>query len=228
MLLAYGLLQIAPRAAHAFVGDGEMDARFDRLYASTEPALHCAGAPPGRLCLEATARGISRLGYANLVLAEVAAEAGYTRGALYHQFRDKEAIVLATLDWVHETWYAEVGSVFDEELPPVAAITELARRHAVYCRRDIGGLMLALRVELSAREHPVGDAIRAQVRELVGRVHRLILAGRRDGSIPPGPAASALAEATMSAIEGAVIAFSGRPGEDEEIARRVALGLVCG
>ena len=32
--------------------------------------------------LEATARGISRAGYANLVLADVAAEAGYTRGAL--------------------------------------------------------------------------------------------------------------------------------------------------
>ncbi len=67
--------------------------------------------------LEATARGISRSGYANLVLADVAAEAGYTRGALYHQFRDKDALVLATLDWVYETWYAHVGSIFDEELP---------------------------------------------------------------------------------------------------------------
>ena len=71
--------------------------------------------------LEATARGISRAGYANLVLADVAAEAGYTRGALYHQFRDKDALVLATLDG-YETWYAHVGSVFDEELPPVEAL----------------------------------------------------------------------------------------------------------
>lgn len=177
--------------------------------------------------LEATARGISRVGYANLVLADVAAEAGYTRGALYHQFRDKDTLVLATLEWVYETWYDEVGSVFEEDLPPVAAIAELGRRHAVYCRRDIAGLMLALRVEFAAREHPVGEAVRSQVQELVVRVRRLILAGRRDGSIPPGPTASALAAATVSAIEGAVIAFSGRPGEDEEIARRVALGLVC-
>jgi AcrR family transcriptional regulator len=176
--------------------------------------------------LEATARGISRGGYANLVLADVAAEAGYTRGALYHQFRDKDALVLATLDWVYETWYAEVGSVFDEGLPPVETLAELARRHAVYCRRDIAGLMLTLRIELAARDHPVGEAVRAQVRELVGRVRQLILAGRRDGSIPPGPPATALAAAAMAAIEGAVIALAGRAGDDEEVARRVALGLI--
>jgi AcrR family transcriptional regulator len=175
--------------------------------------------------LEATARGISRAGYANLVLADVAAEAGYTRGALYHQFRDKDALVLATLDWVYETWYAEVGSVFDE-LAPVEALAELARRHAVYCRRDIAGLMLTLRFELAARDHPVGEAVRAQIRELVGRVRQLILAGRRDGSIPPGPPATVLAAAAMSAIEAVVIALAGRPGDDEEIARRVALGVV--
>jgi len=176
--------------------------------------------------LEATARGISRAGYANLVLEDVAAEAGYTRGALYHQFRDKDALLLATLDWVYETWYAEVGSVFDEGLPPVEALAELARRHAVYCRRDIAGLMVTLRVELAARDHPVGQAVRMQIRELVGRVRRLILAGRRDGSIPPGPPANVLAAAVMSAIEAVVIALAGRPGDDEAIARRVALGLV--
>lgn len=176
--------------------------------------------------LEAAARGISRAGYANLVLADVAAEAGYTRGALYHQFRDKDALVLATLDWVYETWYAEVGSVFDEGLAPVEALAEIARRHAVYCRRDIAGLMVTLRVELAGRDHPVGEAVRAQIRELVGRVRRLILAGRRDGTIPPGPPATVLAAAVMSAIEAVVIALAGRPGEDEDIARRVALGLV--
>ncbi|MCC3373795.1 alpha/beta fold hydrolase [Cohnella sp. REN36] len=43
VLFAYALLQINPKAAHAFAGDEEMDARFDRVYAATEPALHAAG-----------------------------------------------------------------------------------------------------------------------------------------------------------------------------------------
>jgi AcrR family transcriptional regulator len=176
--------------------------------------------------LEATARGISRVGYGHLVLGDVAAEAGYTRGALYHQFRDKEALVLATLEWVRETWFAEVGTVFDEDLEPEAAIVELARRHAIYCRRDIAGVMTAIRVEFGAQDHPIRDALRAQERELIARVRALILAGRRDGTIPPGPAAAALAAATLAAVEAAVIALSGRSDEDVAIAERIARGLL--
>jgi AcrR family transcriptional regulator len=176
--------------------------------------------------LEATAREISRAGYGHLVLEEVAAAAGYTRGALYHQFRDRDALVLATVEWVHDTWYEQVGSVFDEDLPPVDALVELARRHAVYCRRDIARMMVALRVEFSVREHPVGDAVRARTRELLADVQRLIVAGRRDGSIAPGPPAAVLAMALMSAVEGVVIALAGRVGDDEQLAQRVALGLL--
>jgi len=176
--------------------------------------------------LEATARGLSRAGYGNLVLDAVAAEAGYTRGALYHQFRDKEALALAALEWVHETWYAEVGSVFEEDLPPVDALVELARRHAVYCRRDIAGVMAAVRVEFGTRDHPLGHAVRREMAELVGRVRCVIDAGRADGTIPPGPAAVVLAMASLAAIEGAVIALAGRDGEDEEVAERIVRGLL--
>lgn len=175
--------------------------------------------------LEATARGLSRVGYGNLALAEVAAEAGYTRGALYHQFRDKEELVLATLQWVRESWYAEVGAVFEEDLPPADALVELARRHAVYCRRDIAGVMAALRVEFGTRDHPIGAALRAVMVELVERVRALIDAGRREGTVPPGQSSVALAAAALGAIEGAVIALAGHE-EDEAIARRVALGLL--
>jgi proline iminopeptidase len=47
VLLAYTLLQVNPRAAHAFAGDAETDARLDRVDNQTRPALHCRGAPAG-------------------------------------------------------------------------------------------------------------------------------------------------------------------------------------
>src|SRR5215204_6956766 len=43
-MLAYALLQVNAEAAHAFAGDAEMDARFDRVYNRSRPALHCRGA----------------------------------------------------------------------------------------------------------------------------------------------------------------------------------------
>ena len=176
--------------------------------------------------LEATARQISRAGYGSLSLGAVAAEAGYTRGALYHQFDGKDALVLATVEWVRETWWDEVGSVFDEDRAPHEAIVELARRHAVFCRRDIAGVMASLRIELGAREHPIGGAVRAVAVELVDRLELLIETGRDQGSIPSGPPARTLAAAALSAIEAAVIALAGNPRDDEEVAERVARGLL--
>src|SRR5829696_7894299 len=85
--------------------------------------------------LEAAARGISRYGYSRLVLEEVAREAGYTRGALYHQFRDKEDLALAVVGWVDQTWRREVGELVEDQTDPVAALLALARGHAVFCRR---------------------------------------------------------------------------------------------
>jgi AcrR family transcriptional regulator len=89
-----------------------------------------------RALLESAARGLSRYGYGNLILERVATEAGYTRGALYHQFKDKEDLALAVIDWVDETWRQEVGRLIEQQPDPVVALIVLARGHAVYCRRD--------------------------------------------------------------------------------------------
>src|SRR2546423_14235592 len=86
--------------------------------------------------LESAARGLSRYGYGNLVLEQVAREAGYTRGALYHQFRHKEELALAVLGWVDKTWRREVGGLAESQPDPVAALAALASGHAVFCRRD--------------------------------------------------------------------------------------------
>lgn len=40
-LLAYALVQVNPRAAHAYAGDHEMDTRFDHLFAQVAPGMFC-------------------------------------------------------------------------------------------------------------------------------------------------------------------------------------------
>ncbi len=45
--LAYSLLQVNPTAAHALVGDGEVDGDFEAVYDRSRPALHCPGQDPG-------------------------------------------------------------------------------------------------------------------------------------------------------------------------------------
>jgi AcrR family transcriptional regulator len=176
--------------------------------------------------LESAARGLSRYGYGNVVLAEVAREAGYTRGALYHQFRDKEDLALAVLEWVNETWWREVGPLVDQQPDPASALIALARGHAVYCRRDVARVIMALRVEFSGQDHPVGREIERISKNLVTRVAGLIEAGRKDGSIPAGPPARAVALAFWGALEGAVIALAGQAPHDEVLAARTVAGVL--
>ena len=176
--------------------------------------------------LEAAARGLSRYGYSNLVLEQVAREAGYTRGALYHQFRDKEDLALAALEWVDETWRREVGEPAEREPDPVAALLALARGHAVLCRRDVSRVAMALRLEFSGRDHPVGRELARISESLVKRCTRLINAGRRAGSIPSGPPARTVALALVGALEGAVISLAGQAPHDELLAARAAAGVL--
>jgi AcrR family transcriptional regulator len=180
--------------------------------------------------LESAARSLSRYGYGNLNLERVASDAGYTRGALYHQFKDKEDLALAVIDWVDETWQREVGRSIDRESDPVAALILMARGHAVYCRRDVARLAIALRLEFSGQDHAVGRRLEQVSEGLVKRCTRLIGAGRRVGAIPAGPPARVLALAFIGALEGTVIQLAGHAPHDELLAARAAagvLGLSC-
>jgi AcrR family transcriptional regulator len=176
--------------------------------------------------LESAARGLSQYGYGNLVLEEVAREAGYTRGALYHQFKDKEDLALAVVRWVQDNWMREVSEPAKQEPDPVGELIALARGHAVFCRGDIARVVMALRVEFSGQEHPLGREIARITEGGIKRVARLVDAGRRAGSIPPGPPATAVARAFLGALEGAVIELAGQVPHDEALAARAVAGVL--
>ncbi len=178
--------------------------------------------------LEATARGLSRYGYGNLVLERVATEAGYSRGALYHLFANKEDLALAVVDWVEQTWFDEVGRHLDDVSHPVEALLAVARGHAIYCRRDIAGVMMTLRAEFGGRDHPIGVAVDQTTSRVVAACTRVIAEGRQTGAIPPGPPPGTVALAFVGAIEGIVIHLDGKVPHDvafAEMAVRGVLGL---
>ncbi len=176
--------------------------------------------------LEAAARGLSRHGYSNLVLEKVATEAGYTRGALYHQFANKEELALAVVAWVRETWWAEMAPHVAEHDEPVEALIAMARAHAVFCRRDIARVHIVLSVEFNQQDHPVARAIEEAGRHVVAECARLITAGRRKGTIPPGPPPRVLALAYLGAVEGLVINLASQAPFDELFAERAARGVL--
>jgi AcrR family transcriptional regulator len=175
--------------------------------------------------IESAAKAFSRYGYGNVILEEVARDAGYTRGALYHLFDGKEDLALAVVEWVAATWEDEVWQPAPHGASAVDVLIALARGHVVFCRRDVARVMMALRVEFDGREHPVGQAVEAVAKDLGRRFSSLINSGRRDGVIPPGPPAKTLAVAILGALEGLAIHIAGTP-YDELIAERTVRGAL--
>lgn len=176
--------------------------------------------------LEAAARSFSRYGYARTSLDDVSKEAGYTRGALYHQFSGKEALALAVVEWVDETWTTEVASALEGVADPAEKLLGLARRHAIFCRRDVGAVLRVLRVEFNQGDHPVARALSETIEGLDRDCCSLIRAGRRDGSIPGGPPATLVAAAFTGAVEAIGIEVGGRAPHDVDLAERVARGVL--
>ncbi|GAB3759688.1 TetR/AcrR family transcriptional regulator [Microlunatus parietis] len=176
--------------------------------------------------VRAAAQGIARTGYTRLSLEEVARVAGYSRGALYHQFAGKEEVALAVVEWVDRTWDAEVGPALDRTGDPAELLLALAAEHARFCRRhDVARVIQVLRIEFNDPEHPVGRAIAATVAKTEADLLRLIRAGRRDGSIPPGPPATQTAQALGHALEAVSIGVAGAP-YDVALAVRAARGIL--
>jgi AcrR family transcriptional regulator len=176
--------------------------------------------------LRAAAQGLSRHGYGNLRLEQVAEDAGYTRGALYHQFRDKEELALAVVEWASQTWQEQVGAAAALEDNPAEALLAMARGHAELCRQDIARFATSLRIEFSGRPHPIGDAVEREFAGLVARMSRLITAARRNGDLPPGPPPKLLARVLAAAMEATVIEMRGEAPQDVQMAERVARGVL--
>ena len=176
--------------------------------------------------LEAAARGISTHGYSALGLEQVAAEAGYSRGALYHQFAGKEELALAVVRWIDESWTAEVARPALDEATPTGTLLTIARRHAVYCRRDVARVMMVLHVEFAGREHPVGRAVEEIVERLLVWCTDLVVAARADETLPAGPPPRETADVFLSVVEAVGVTVAGRAPHDVELIERAVRGVL--
>lgn len=176
--------------------------------------------------LEAAARGLSKYGYANLALERVAADAGYSRGALYHLFVNKEDLALAVVEWVAESWAADVGQPIADEADPLDALLAMARGHAIYCRRDVARVLMTLRIEFAGQDHPIGRAVAEIIDRLDADCGELIAAGRRRGAIPPGPPPRETASAFTAVMEAVGIELAGQAPYDTQLMERAVRGVL--
>ena len=179
-----------------------------------------------RALVEACNREMAHHAVGDLELERVAREAGCSLEALHDLFATKEDIALAVVEWAEKTWYDTLGYLFSREADAVEALLAVARGHAVYSRDHVFPVMTTLKAEFEGSDHPVGRAVNDVLERFVDNTIRLINAGRRNGTIPPGPPPRELSLAYLGALSWVVKNLSGHAPFDALLAERAVAGVL--
>jgi AcrR family transcriptional regulator len=157
--------------------------------------------------LAAAARVVARRGYDAASVAEIADEAGYSHGAVYSNFVDKEDLFLA----LYETWVAERVSEIEESHDVRAAADEWMQRVA----KDPAAFLLRLEFTARAARDP---KLR---RKLGARVGAVPLAIGRSVEVDEELALGLQALSLGLALEALANPDAVRPGLAGELAERL-------
>ncbi|MBL1074979.1 TetR/AcrR family transcriptional regulator [Nocardia sp. 2] len=111
-----------------------------------------------RADLLATARDMFLAdGYAKTSLERVAEEAGYSKGAVYSNFKTKSELCLEVLDLIHETKFGEIT----EAVGSSGSLDERMERFQGWAERtlgDVGWTLLEFEFAIVARDDPALQA----------------------------------------------------------------------
>ena len=160
----------------------------------------------------------ARSGYHATTMADVAAQAGVSKGTPYLYFASKETLFLA----LHEEWDCGAGQRMDAA---IAALPEADRRsprrvlHAVaaaiaahvQAEPDTCRVLMEARA-LAAHEPALGAAVRAGDARSQQQLEELIAAGVRAGEWPPGTDPALAARLFSAGLYGLMAQWHLAPG----------------
>lgn len=181
--------------------------------ASPRPTQADRTAATRRRLISAAARIFARHGFEAARLEEIAAAAGYTRGALYANFKDKEDLFFALLeDWIGER-VSELDELLRKEGSNPQEKLRTLRGYYAQCAKDRRLVLLSLEFTLYAIRHPAAHArLRTRKRRLRAHGTELIreIAHSRGGSQSsrgrsPLPVSAHATTAALGALSNALL-----------------------
>lgn len=176
------------------------------------------------LLVDAALRVFAEHGYEEATVEDIAAAAGYSKGAYYFHFASKEDIFLELLEqWTSEQ--TERLKAFDEVTPAAAAILETLEAFLSYGEREIAWPRLLVEFWAQARRHEairrgLGQAYAAWRRLLAQAFRRAAHSGLLSPQLDPDDAARLVLATHDGVVVEACI--------DPEAARKVSMRRVLG
>ena len=156
-----------------------------------------------RQILDDAAAAFAKDGYAATSLNDVIRHSDLTKGAFYFHFPSKEALALAVVDDLRESWSAMVMQAVDLERPApeqaremVALVTEAYSRNSKF--RALGRLV----PELVVTRPDLAHELQATLFMWIDFIEAIVARGQRDGAFRTDLSARQIAETIFGAFNG--------------------------
>ena len=153
------------------------------------------------LLLQAAARVYARRGFDGATLDEVAAEAGFTKGAVYSHFGSKENLLLALSEEQRSAQLAEQLQLFDRERASWERPLAGSARWMETLREEPDRFRLFIELWVRAqRDERVRAMLAGGVEELRAMIAGFARAGAEDAGLDPDPDADRQAASVFVAL----------------------------
>lgn len=175
---------------------------------------------------KAARRLFARKGYANASLDEIAAAAGFTKGAVYHFFRSKETLLLHVLREIEERSVLQTERTI-AKMGEASAMEKLIRfntAQAQWAARNPDDLSILMWVSIESANQK--SAVREQVTCIYARIEQLLTQVVEDGKACGEFSADLVVSDTVTwiaAIHDGNMLLWYRSGRDKEVGHRLAL-----
>jgi len=204
--------------------------RANARAASVPMAFTKSNLPTADKILEAAAEFFASHGYVNSTLDDVAALAGFTKGAVYYYFKDKESLLLEVLKRIETRSIDTTAAAVHERGGSATGRLELFVRYqtrwAAQHPRDLAVLML-----VSTETAHTSEGVRAQVRDIYRKLGSLLEGiiedGKRSGEFSRHQATCDTVLYLQAVHDGNMLLWY-RSGTDPEIGRRLAKAALSG
>ncbi len=174
-----------------------------------------------RQILNAAAAAFAQHGYAATSLNDVIRQSELTKGAFYFHYPSKEALALAVVDDLRESWSAMVRRAVDLERP----VSEQARGMAALVVEAYSGnshfrALGRLVPELVATRPDLAVELRTTLFMWIDFIETIVARGQRDGAFRTDLGARQIAETIFAAFNG-VEEFSELTSDGADLKERV-------
>jgi AcrR family transcriptional regulator len=161
----------------------------------------------------AAARVFARRGFAASSLDDIAADAGYTKGAVYSNFGSKDDLFLAVLDARYTQWLEQIAAALDAEDTPSAGLDAVSR----FCSaidRDREWCLLSVEFSMhAARDRKLRAKLAAHSAAVRGRIATLIETKAAEFGLPLPGSAEDLAAAALALADGLALQRLAQPSQ---------------